>query len=94
MTATRTVSAADMRRWAQSALNERRRRAERQLAKDWKRTTPEKAARVVEVGEALLALLKELEVNGDRHAIVCDAPEREPKPPGKIVRLPRREVTS
>lgn len=60
----RAVTAEDMRRWAQASLNERRRRAERQLGKDWKRTTPAKAARVVEVGEALVALLKRMEDKG------------------------------
>lgn len=57
----RAVTAEDMRRWVQVSLNERRRRAERQLGKSWKRTTPDKAARVVVVGEALVALLKQIE---------------------------------
>jgi hypothetical protein len=57
----RAVSLDEMRRWAQAALNERRRRIERQLGKDWRRITPAKAARAVEVGEALIAMLKEME---------------------------------
>ena len=28
----------------------------------------------------------------DRHPIICDEPDREPKPVAKIVRLPRREL--
>jgi len=55
------VTTADMIRWVQVSLTERRRRAERQLAKSWQRTTPERALRVVEVGNALLELLHTIE---------------------------------
>lgn len=54
---------AEMRQWAQVALNERRRRIERQLGKDWRRITPSRAARAMQVGEALIALLREMEAS-------------------------------
>ena len=57
---TPSVPVAEMRHWVQVALNERRRRIERQLGKDWQRTTPTKAARAIEVGEAILKLLDEM----------------------------------
>lgn len=58
---TAPVAIPEMRHWAQVALNERRRRIERQLGKDWRRITPAKATRAIEVGETLIALLKEME---------------------------------
>ena len=58
----RDVSIQEMRRWVQVSLTDRKRRAERQLSKDIKRTTPAKAARSVVVGEALIAFLREIEL--------------------------------
>jgi hypothetical protein len=66
--ATASVPIAVMRHWAQVALDERRRRIERQLGKDWRRITPAKAKRAIEVGEALIALLKEMEASNDMGA--------------------------
>lgn len=58
----REVSIREMRKWVEVSLADRKRRSERQLAKVIKRTTPEKAARSVEVGQALIALLREMEL--------------------------------
>lgn len=55
------IGLAEMRKWVEVSLADRKRRSERQLAKVIKRTTPEKAARSVEVGQALIAMLKEME---------------------------------
>lgn len=57
----RAVSVPEMRIWTEARLREIRERKRKQLAKDWRRTTPDKAARVVEVGEALVAMLKAME---------------------------------
>lgn len=59
----RAVSLDEMRRWTQARIREVRERSRKQLARDWRRTTPEKAARVAEVGEAILKLLDEMEGN-------------------------------
>jgi hypothetical protein len=56
----RAVSLDEMRRWTMARLREVRERSRKQLAKDWRRTTPDKAARVVEVGEAILKLIDEI----------------------------------
>jgi hypothetical protein len=57
----RAVSLDEMRRWTRARIREVRERSSKQLAKDWRRTTPDKAARVVEIGEAILKLLDETE---------------------------------
>lgn len=62
----REVSIREMRKWVEVSLADRKRRSERQLAKSWKRTTPEKAARSVIVGQALIELLKQMEAADGR----------------------------
>jgi hypothetical protein len=42
----RAVSLDEMRRWTRARIREVRERSSKQLAKDWRRTTPDKAARV------------------------------------------------